>query len=67
LKDDEILLEARIIAVSDTFDAMTEDRAYRKAFSAQYALDELKKLSNTHYDKEVVDKFELVLKEEGVV
>lgn len=67
LSEADILLEARIIAVSDTFDAMTEDRAYRKAFSAQYALDELKKLSYTHYDKEVVDKFEQVLIEEGIV
>ncbi|WP_421382332.1 HD-GYP domain-containing protein [Bacillus salacetis] len=67
LKGDEISLEARIIAVSDTFDAMTEDRAYRKAFDAQFALDELKKLSGTHYDPEVVRAFEEVLVEEGLV
>ncbi|MGI2327976.1 HD-GYP domain-containing protein [Planococcus sp. YIM B11945] len=67
LKKDEILLESRIIAVSDTFDAMTEDRAYRKAFDAKYALDELKRLVHTHYDKEVVDAFEKVLIEEGKI
>ncbi|EDL65437.1 HD-GYP domain-containing protein [Bacillus sp. SG-1] len=67
LKGDEISLEARIIAVSDTFDAMTEDRAYRKAFNAQFALDELKKLSGTHYDPQVVKAFEEVLIEEGLV
>ncbi|SFB02462.1 MULTISPECIES: HD domain-containing phosphohydrolase [unclassified Bacillus (in: firmicutes)] len=65
LKGQEILFEARIIAVSDTFDAMTEDRAYRKAYDTQYAIDELKRLVNTHYDKEVVDAFEEILKEEG--
>nr|WP_207789137.1 HD domain-containing phosphohydrolase [Neobacillus terrae] len=65
LKGDEILLEARIIAVSDTFDAMTEDRAYRKAFNMQFAVDELTRLVNTHYDKEVVEAFVEVLKEEG--
>ncbi|MFD1780529.1 HD-GYP domain-containing protein [Fredinandcohnia salidurans] len=64
LKGDEILIEARIIAVSDTFDAMTEDRSYRKALSSQIALDELKRLAGTHYDKKVVDAFEDILKEE---
>lgn len=65
LKGDEILLEARIIGVSDTFDAMTEDRAYRKAFDAKYAMEELKRLSGTHYDPNVVKAFEEVLREEG--
>jgi putative nucleotidyltransferase with HDIG domain len=65
LKGDEILLEARIIAVSDTFDAMTEDRAYRKAFKELIAIDELKRLAGTHYDKNVVSAFEQILKEEG--
>lgn len=65
LQGAEILLEARIIAVSDTFDAMTEDRAYRRAFTAQIAMDELRKLAGTHYDKSVVDVFEEILREEG--
>lgn len=65
LKEEEILLEARIIAVSDTFDAMTEDRAYRKAFGAQVAMDELRRLTGSHYDKVVVDAFEDILREEG--
>ncbi|WML50397.1 HD domain-containing protein [Neobacillus sp. PS3-34] len=64
-KGDQILLEARIIAVSDTFDAMTEDRAYRKAYNVQFAVDELKRLVDTHYDKEVVEAFVGILKEEG--
>lgn len=67
LKGDEILLEARIIAVSDTFDAMTEDRAYRKAFDPQFALNELKRLKGTQYDAEIVDIFEEVLREEGKI
>lgn len=67
LRGEEISLEARIIAVSDTFDAMTEDRAYRKAHNAQIALDELKRLSGTHYDPEVVNAFEEVLIKEGLV
>ncbi|WP_026694048.1 HD-GYP domain-containing protein [Peribacillus kribbensis] len=67
LKEDEILFESKIIAVADTFDAMTEDRAYRKAFSAQYALEEIKRLSGTHYDEKVVAAFEAVLMEEGKI
>lgn len=67
LKDEEILLEAKIIAVSDTFDAMTEDRAYRNAFTAEYALNEIKQLSGTKYDPQVVEAFERLLKEEGKI
>ncbi|RLQ92319.1 HD-GYP domain-containing protein [Falsibacillus albus] len=67
LKGDEILLEARIIAVSDTFDAMTEERSYRKAFDAEYAVEELKKLSGTHYDERVVEIFVEILKEDGII
>lgn len=65
LRGDQILLEARIIAVSDTFDAMTEDRAYRKAYDVQYAVDELMRMADTHYDREVVEVFVEILKEEG--
>jgi putative nucleotidyltransferase with HDIG domain len=67
LTGDEILLEAKIIAVSDTFDAMTEDRVYRKASNAQEALDVIKSSIGTLYDKEVVAAFEKVLKEEGKI
>ncbi|MFC6040556.1 HD-GYP domain-containing protein [Paenisporosarcina macmurdoensis] len=64
---DQILLESRIIAVSDSFDAMTEDRPYRKAFEPQFALNEIKKLVGTHYDKQVVEAFEEVLKDDGKI
>ncbi|EMF45950.1 metal dependent phosphohydrolase [Planococcus halocryophilus Or1] len=65
LKGDEILIEAKIIGVCDTFDAMTEDRAYRGAFSAEYAMAEINSLIGIQYDEEVVKAFEQVLKEEG--
>ena len=67
LKGDEMMLEAKIIAVSDTFDAMTTDRAYRKGVSPQIAVDELIRLKGTYYDEEVVDKFIQILKEENVI
>lgn len=67
LKGDEILMEAKIIGICDTFDAMTEDRAYRKAFTAQYAMDEIKGLAGIQYDPEVVQAFEQVMLEEGKI
>ncbi len=67
LAGDEILIEAKIIGVCDTFDAMTEDRAYRKAFSADFAMAELRKLAGVQYDPEVVEAFYEVLKEEGKI
>ncbi|QGU94821.1 HD domain-containing protein [Clostridium bovifaecis] len=67
LKDKDILLEAKIIAVADTYDAMTTDRAYRKGMDTMVAVNELRRLKGIHYDKEVVDTFEQVLKEEGMI
>lgn len=67
LKGEAILTEAKIIGVCDTFDAMTEDRAYRKAFTPQYAMDELKELAGSQYDAAVVEAFEQVLLEEGKI
>ncbi len=67
LKGDEILIEARIIAVSDTYDAMTTDRAYRKGLPIQSAVDELKRLSGIYYDEKVVDAFMHILEEEKMI
>ncbi|WBW97126.1 HD-GYP domain-containing protein [Oceanirhabdus sp. W0125-5] len=67
LKGQDILLEAKIIAVADTYDAMTTDRPYRKGLSPETALNELKRLSGIHYDEEVVNVFEEILKEEKIV
>ncbi|MFD1019739.1 HD-GYP domain-containing protein [Thalassobacillus hwangdonensis] len=67
LKGDDIVLEARIIAVSDTFDAMTEDRSYRKAFTKEYALNEIKSMARSHYDPTVVEAFEVVLNEDKIL
>lgn len=67
LKGKEILLEARIIAVSDTYDAMTTDRAYRDALPTQAVVDELIRLKGTYYDEVVVDALISILKEEEVI
>lgn len=48
---------ARIIAVADTYDAITTDRPYRKALSKEIAVSELKKGSGTQFDWKVVEAF----------
>jgi putative nucleotidyltransferase with HDIG domain len=57
LKGLEISLEAFIIAVADTFDAMTTDRPYRAALPVSHALAELRKYADQHYPREVVETF----------
>ncbi|MBA4371506.1 MAG: phosphohydrolase [Thermodesulfovibrio sp.] len=57
LSGEAIPLVARIIAVADTFDAMTTDRPYRKALSRQAAVTELLKFSGTQFDKDIVGHF----------
>jgi len=57
LKGEEIPIEARIITVSDSYDAMTSRRSYRDAISKEEALKEIIRCSGTHFDPEVVDVF----------
>ncbi|MHB1276261.1 MAG: histidine kinase N-terminal 7TM domain-containing protein [Candidatus Humimicrobiaceae bacterium] len=57
LKGEEIPLIARIIAVVDAFDAMTNDRPYRKALGVEKAIEELKIGAGTQFDKSIVEKF----------
>ncbi|WP_052302351.1 HD-GYP domain-containing protein [Bacillus sp. SG-1] len=57
LTGEQIPIIAKIIAVADSFDAMTSTRVYRKSKSLQYAVGEIKKYRGIHYDKEVVDAF----------
>ncbi|MCL6611562.1 MAG: HD domain-containing protein [Peptococcaceae bacterium] len=63
LKGDQIPVLSRILAVADAFDAMTSDRSYRKAFSLEKAVGELKRNAGTQFDPEVVDVFIDLLKE----
>jgi putative nucleotidyltransferase with HDIG domain len=53
----EISLMARIVAVADTFDAMTSDRPYRRALPADVAFAELAKQAGTHFDPACVNAF----------
>jgi len=53
----EITLDARIIAVADTLDAMTSDRSYRKGLPFEIALEEINKNSGTQFCPQVVTAF----------
>ncbi len=64
LKGDEIPIGARIIAVSDVYEALTSDRPYRKAFSRDEAINMVKDSSGTQFDPKVVDAFLKVLQQE---
>ena len=54
LKGDEIPLMGKIVAVADTFDAMTTDRPYQKAMKFEDALARIEELVGTRYDPAVV-------------
>ncbi|MFA9454065.1 MAG: HD domain-containing phosphohydrolase [Candidatus Aminicenantaceae bacterium] len=55
ISGENILLEARILAVADTLDAMVSERSYRPAHSLASAVEEITKNKGTLYDPKVVD------------
>jgi len=61
LKGDDIPLSSRIIAVIDAYDAMINDKPYRKAITKDEAIEELKRCSGTQFDPEIVEQFIKVL------
>ncbi len=61
LKETQIPLLSRILSVADSYDAMVNDRYYRKAMSHEAAVAELKRCSGTQFDPEVVNIFLSIL------
>jgi HD-GYP domain-containing protein (c-di-GMP phosphodiesterase class II) len=57
LKGDEIPLMAKIVAVADTFDAMTTDRPYQQAMKFEDAVKRIESFVGTRYDPGVVSAF----------
>lgn len=57
LKGNNVPLMARIISVADTYDAMTSDRAYRRALPHEVAIGEIERCSGTQFDPEVTRSF----------
>lgn len=65
LKGDEIPFLSRIILVSDTFDAMTSTRPYRKGLSYDVAFEELRQFSGSQFDPRIVKAFIKALSHEN--
>lgn len=63
LKGDEIHPFAKIVALSDVFDAITSKRCYKNAWELDESLDLIKKERGEHFDPEVVDAFFEVIDE----
>jgi HD-GYP domain-containing protein (c-di-GMP phosphodiesterase class II) len=57
LRGDQIPMQARIVSVADTFDAMTTERPYQRAMDLETALTRLKSFIGTRYDGRVVAAF----------
>lgn len=67
LSGKNIPLGARILGIADAYQAMTEDRYYRQAWSHEAAVVELQKVRGTQFDPEVLDIFLNVVNTETIV
>ena len=65
LKGDEILIEARIMAVADVVEAMASHRPYRPALGIEAALEEIEKNKGILYDNTVADTCLKLFREKG--
>lgn len=57
LKGEQIPLFARIVAVADTFDAITTNRPYQQAYSLQFAVETITRLTGSRFDAKIVTAF----------
>jgi two-component system response regulator RpfG len=57
LKEREIPLVARIVAVADVFDALVSERPYKKPWQLEEAFSFIKEQSGQHFDPQCVDAF----------
>ncbi|MCY6482925.1 transporter substrate-binding domain-containing protein [Clostridium aestuarii] len=64
IKAEDIPIQCRILSIVDTYDAMTNDRPYRKALPKEVALEEIKHCAGTQFDPILVDKFIAIMNEE---
>ena len=57
LKAEQIPIEARIVAIADVFDALYSDRPYRKAFDFDRTIEILHEMTETHFDRTLIELF----------
>jgi len=57
LKEEDISLQGRIIAVADVYDALVSERLYKQAFSDEEAVDIIMAASGKHFDPKIADVF----------
>lgn len=57
LKGEDIPIECRMLAIADAYDAMTNDRPYRKGMTIEKAVAELKRCAGTQFDPFLVERF----------
>ncbi|HET7711551.1 MAG TPA: HD domain-containing phosphohydrolase [Thermoanaerobaculia bacterium] len=62
LEGEQIPMQARIVSIADTFDAMTTNRPYQKAMELNYVVEKIKSFAGTRFDPRVVDAFAQAVK-----
>jgi HD-GYP domain-containing protein (c-di-GMP phosphodiesterase class II) len=62
LTGDQIPVQARIVAIADTFDAMTTNRPYQKAMELSYVVEKIRSFAGSRFDPRVVDAFAQAVK-----
>ncbi|GLI58172.1 metal-dependent phosphohydrolase [Propionigenium maris DSM 9537] len=63
LSGDEIPIEARIVALADVYDALRQERVYKRAFSHEKTVEIILSEEGKHFDPQVVEAFKRVHKE----
>lgn len=61
LKGEDIPMSARIVAIADAYDALCSERHYKKAWTREDTINEIRSIKGSHFDPDVIDAF---LKEE---
>ncbi|HEX8616614.1 MAG TPA: HD domain-containing phosphohydrolase, partial [Thermoanaerobaculia bacterium] len=62
LEGEQIPMQARIVAIADTFDAMTTNRPYQKAMELNYVVEKIKSFAGSRFDPRVVEAFVTAVK-----